>query len=198
MEEEIWKDIPGLEGKYQASNFGNIKSVNHTVVTSKGITHHRKEHQLHPSLARDGYLRLNIVLKDGRVKKYFIHRLVAMAFLPNPNNYPMVNHKDENKTNNHITNLEWCEAKYNINYGTGIKRRAVQVQKRVEMLDKNTNEVLRIFESVGEASAFVGVSIACITNTCTNYDGHHKTCRGYKWRYAAVTNGIVNSDTKRK
>lgn len=172
MEKEVWKEIPGFEGKYMASNYGRIKSIIH------------KEHILKQLKTKDGYMSLKLVRKDFSVKRFGVHRLVAMAFLDNPNNFPMVNHKDEDKTNNCVSNLEWCDAKYNINYGTGIKRRAIQVQRKVEMLDKNTNEVIRMFDSVGEASDFVGVTIACISNTCSNYDGHHKTCRGYKWRYA--------------
>lgn len=108
--EEIWKDIKGYEGLYQVSNYGRVKSFKHN-----------KEKLRKEVKDNMGYLIVNLS-KNGNKKIYKIHRLVAEAFLQNPNNYPQVNHKDENKINNRADNLEWCTAKYNSNYGTRNER----------------------------------------------------------------------------
>lgn len=105
--QEIWKDIKGYEGKYQVSNYGNVKSLNYR---NTG-----KERLLKPILQTDGYLCVGLCKP---LKMYLIHRLVAKEFIPNPDNLPCVNHKDENKHNNHVYNLEWCTNVYNLNYGT--------------------------------------------------------------------------------
>ena len=112
METENWKDIEGYEGLYQVSNLGRVKSLNY----------HRswKEQCLKPGKVC-GYLYV-ILSKDGEVYGKYVHILVAEAFIPNPFNLPYVNHKDEVKTNNCVSNLEWCTAKYNTNYGTGMRR----------------------------------------------------------------------------
>ena len=104
---EIWKDIKGYEGKYQISNYGNVKSLNY----------HRtgNEKLMKPTLQNNGYFWVMLCKPN---KRFLIHRLVADAFIQNPDNLPCVNHKDENKHNNHVDNLEWCTQLYNINYGT--------------------------------------------------------------------------------
>ena len=105
---EIWKDIKGYEGLYQVSNLGRVKSLSRK--------NHPKEEFRNLITNSKGYLIVNL-LKNNKGKTNKVHRLVAEAFIPNPNNYPQVNHKDENKTNNHVDNLEWCTNKYNSNYG---------------------------------------------------------------------------------
>lgn len=116
MVEEIWVDIKGYEGLYQVSNLGRVKSLER--IDSLG--HKRKEKIFKPQKNK-GYLRVSL-WKDGKGKKYSIHRLVAIAFIPNPDNLPEVNHKDENKFNNNVDNLEWCTVAYNNTYGTRIQR----------------------------------------------------------------------------
>lgn len=106
---EIWKDIEGYEGKYQVSNFGQVKSMI------------GQEKVLHPKKHRNGHLQIGLH-KDKKRKTMYIHRLVAQAFIPNPDNLPCVNHKDENPNNNNVDNLEWCTQKYNCNYGTRVDR----------------------------------------------------------------------------
>ena len=110
MKKEYWKPVVGYEGHYQVSNFGRVKSIKFG-----------KERILKPGTNKYGYL-LVMLCKDGKVKGFTVHRLVAEAFLPNPHNYPCVNHKDENKQNNNVSNLEWCSAQYNNTYGTRIER----------------------------------------------------------------------------
>ena len=105
---EIWKDIKGYEGIYQVSNFGRIKS-SYTKRILKGGKN------------KAGYLLVGLY-KQGVLSRKSIHRLVAEAFIPNPDNKPEVNHIDENKTNNMVSNLEWMTAKENINHGTRNER----------------------------------------------------------------------------
>lgn len=113
LPKQIWKDIKGYKGKYQVSNTGKVRSMNYRN-TGKGKL-------MKLGIRNAGYLQLGLY-KDGKYKYYLVHRLVAEAFIPNPNNLPQVNHIDENKTNNCVWNLEWCNAKYNSNYGTRLER----------------------------------------------------------------------------
>lgn len=116
---EIWKDIVGYEGLYQVSNLGNVKRLKGYKGRGKGYI--VEEHLIQPSINSRGYQ--NVVLcKNGKTKTFSMHRLVAIAFLDNSNNLQQVNHKDEDKTNNCVYNLEWCDATYNNNYGTRNKK----------------------------------------------------------------------------
>lgn len=101
---EIWKDIEGYEGLYQVSNLGRVKSLkfNKIKILSQGIS-------------GSGY-KIVSLSKENQRKIFLVHRLVAMVFIKNPNNYPCINHKDENKLNNLANNLEWCTHRYNCNY----------------------------------------------------------------------------------
>lgn len=125
--------------------------------------------------------------KDGKVKQPTVHRLVAEAFIPNPNNLDTVNHKDEVKTNNVASNLEWLSRTDNNNYGTRNKRIAeAQINdpkksKPVQMLDKTTGELLATFPSQSEASRVTGVAFQNISSCC---NGKLKSTGGYVWRYA--------------
>ena len=115
MEEEIWKDVVGYEGNYLVSNLGRVKTVPH-VVTYKGRSYISKERIMSLQYDACGYLQVRLS-KDAVKKTQKVHRLVAIAFIPNPNNLPEINHKDEIKTNNKVDNLEWCDRKYNMQYG---------------------------------------------------------------------------------
>lgn len=172
--EEIWKDIKGYEGLYQVSNLGRIKSL--------GNNKKRKEKLLLPSETRDGYLFVGLH-KNGNAKKFKVHRLVAEAFIPNPNNYPIVNHKKEfEKKNNNVENLEWCDNKYNINYGTHNQRQAKTKGKQVYQynLDK---KLIRIWESTSECQRN-GYSHSAISLCCRNkYRFGNNTYKGFIWSY---------------
>lgn len=110
---EIWKDIEGYEGKYQVSNLGNVRSLNYN--RTRGIK------ALKCWLSGAGYNTITLCL-NGRGESFTVHRLVAQTFIPNPNNYPCVNHKNEIKTDNRVENLEWCTYEYNTNYGDCIQK----------------------------------------------------------------------------
>ena len=118
---EIWKDIEGYEGLYQISNLGRVKSCSKLHSVKKGGTYMSKERILVPGKDKEGYLHVRLS-KNWKVKLCKIHRLVALAFIPNPENYPIINHIDEIKTNNCVNNLEWCSFKYNINYSRNRKK----------------------------------------------------------------------------
>ena len=114
---EEWRPIGGYEGLYEVSNLGRVRSVDR-YVKSKGESYWlRKGKMLSPAKDKNGYLKVNLYC-NGKCKTINVHRLVAQEFIPNPDNLPQINHKDEDKTNNRVDNLEWCDAKYNINYGT--------------------------------------------------------------------------------
>ena len=172
---EIWKDIVGYEGLYQVSNMGRVRSFKYNKVRI-----------LKPLSTNNGYLHVNL-RKNNSVKGLLIHRLVAQAFLENPNNFPQVNHKDENKTNNIVSNLEWCDVKYNNNYGSRNKKASIKmlnhhkISKVVLQIDKNTNVVINIFPSLIEAQRQTGCWQQHICKCCK---GKLKTSGGYIWRYA--------------
>ena len=133
LEQEIWKDIKNYEGLYKISNLGRVKSLPKYAGRS-----YRKEKILKTYLDKNGYVKV-ILCKNNRTRFLSIHRLLAEAFIPNPNDYPQINHKDENKQNNSLNNLEWCTCKYNINYGTRTKRdvekRKMKREQKQKLLD---------------------------------------------------------------
>ena len=164
---EIWKDIKDYEGLYMVSNWGRVKSIKFG-----------KERILKPVTNSSGYLSVKLC-KDGKVKAFTVHRLVAEAFLPNPDNLPCVNHKDENKQNNNVSNLEWCNCKYNINYGTGIERRSKKKSKPVLQYTLD-GEFVREWESATQAEKEGGFNNGHIIAVCGGKRNNHK---GYIWRY---------------
>ena len=164
---EIFKDIKNYEGLYQVSNLGRVYSIRNNKI-------------LKPKLNKCGYLSVNLKYKGSHVTKS-IHRLVAEAFIPNQNDFPQVNHKDEDKTNNCVDNLEWCTAKYNINYGTCRERTAQHFRKPVLMFDLNNN-FIKEFNSVAEASSYVNGDHSNIVGCCLMYE-HYNSAYGYKWKY---------------
>lgn len=118
---EIWRPIKGYEGKYEVSNKGRVRSLTRycmhfgyrkALIRGRLLIGHKDT---------SGYIMVGLHNK-GTIKNLLVHRLVAQAFIPNPHKYPIINHKDENKANNHVKNLEWCTQKYNVNYGTAKKR----------------------------------------------------------------------------
>lgn len=115
--EEVWEDVPGFEGIYRVSNIGRVCSVDRILRSGKP----RKGKILRCADDGHGYIRITLT-KNNESHKFMVHRLVAMAFIENPNKYPMVNHKDEDKSNNIVSNLEWCDCKYNINYGNRTRK----------------------------------------------------------------------------
>lgn len=125
--EEIWKTILGYEGLYEISSYGNVRSLDRVVTRSDGNERFAKGKRL-SKIKSNGYWRANLS-RDGKVSPVGVHRLVAIAFLRNPEAKPQVNHIDEIRTNNHIGNLEWATAKENVNHGSGLQRMAATQAK---------------------------------------------------------------------
>lgn len=163
--EEIWKDIKGFEDKYRISSNGNCYS-------------YFLNRNLKPTIDNNGYL-LYKLSKDGKQYTFRAHRLVAEAFLDNPGNLPEVNHKDEDKTNNIYTNLEWCDRDYNYRYGTGIERMKKHQHNKCVLQYTLDGEFVREWESISEAHRN-GFHRSHIIDCC---NGKQKTHKGFIWKY---------------
>lgn len=156
---EQWKNIENYEGLYEVSNLGRVKSLQNG--QEKILKPHKKNTK--------GYLQVGL-WKDGKVKKIQIHRLVASAFIPNPNNLPQVNHKNENPQNNCVQNLEWCDCQYNIDYS--------QSKKVLQFALDGT--LVKEWQSTAECGRN-GFNQSAVTCCC---NGIRKSHKGYKWKYA--------------
>lgn len=160
MIEECWKDIEGFEGMYKISSYGDIYSY--------------KTNKILKPIKSHGYLKVFLYKNNSR-KSYLIHRLVAESFIPNPNNFPVINHKNENKSDNHVCNLEWCSFKYNANYGTRNERMSSSLKgDKNPMYGKkgkyspNSKKIVclttgRVFNNIREAEEFY-----CLNNIGPN------------------------------
>ena len=168
---EKWKDIEGYEGLYQVSNMGRVKSLNYNRTGEEKILKSRKD--------RGGYLRVSLS-KEGKVKTFKVHRLVAQAFIPNPNNLPQVNHKDEDKQNNCVENLEWCNRSYNCNYGSRNERMAKSKSIPILQFSK-TGEFIRKWDSAMQVERELGFNHGSISKCLKGKK--YKLVGGYKWRY---------------
>ena len=174
--DEIWRDVVGYDGRYQVSNKGNVRSI----ARKDSIGRKCGGLILKPRSFRNGYLHVNL-FKDGKVKTKSIHRLVAEAFIPNPNNFPEVNHLDENKINNELSNLEWCDASYNSNYGTRIGRIVQKNSKKVKAVNIKTGEVLT-FNSIREAGR-KGYAREHVSRASRGIYYGGNLYRGHRWYY---------------
>lgn len=175
MKSEIWIPVLGFENMYQVSNYGKVKSLEREIDNKWGKTHLLKGRILKPQIDKYGYLYVNLY-KDKKNYHKTIHRLVATAFIPNPDNLPCVNHRDENPKNNFVENLEWCDNAYNLNYGGRKERAAKSRLKPVYQYDLEGNLVKK-WNSLKEIPYNNGnISMCC--------NGKIKTAYGFLWRYA--------------
>ena len=176
---EIWKDIKDYEGLYQVSNIGNVKSL--ARVVSHKITGHRTipEKILKPNSDGAGYLYVSLS-RDGKKKNPKIHRLVAEAFIPNSENLPQVNHIDEDKSNNRVTNLEWSTSLNNLNYSNVIEKGNSARKKKVIQRSFD-GEVIAIYPSMAEAVKTIGVNNHSLISMCCS--GKRKSAYNYLWEY---------------
>ena len=162
---EVWRFIKDYEDIYQVSNLGNIRNVKNGKIR-KFVKH------------KDGHLKVQLH-KNGKSKDFYVHRLVAQAFINNPTNAEIVNHKDENPQNNNVENLEWCNKKYNNTYGTKVTRQSKKIKKEVYQYDLQGNFISK-YNSVREAGTSLRANKANIANCCR---GLTKTAYGFVWRY---------------
>ena len=171
---EVFKDIKGYEGKYQISNMGRVKSLCSYNVTEERILkqyRHANTPYLFVCLSQ-GFINEN---KRTVYKNHDVHRLVAEAFIDNPDQLPFVNHKDENPTNNKASNLEWCTPKYNSNYGSIKVKQCKKVYRYTP-----SGQFVKCFPSVRSAAEAVGGYAGNITTCC---QGKMKTAYGFVWEY---------------
>ena len=179
--------VPGYESLYTVDEAGNVYSC-------------RAQRYLTHSISGNGYHTVEFN-ENGKNKRVLVHRLVASVFIENPLGLPQVNHKDENKDNNNVSNLEWCTAKYNMSYGSGPNRRVQSRlwytrtdrikdiarrngsarKKAVLQIDRDSGNVIAEFESAKEASIKTSVDHAHLCACCTGKG--YKTAGGFVWRY---------------
>lgn len=163
---EIWRDVQGYKGLYQVSNLGRIKSLYRNGLVLRG------------SVNNSGY-RIVMLYKGGKHKNFLIHRLVAQTFIPNPEHLLQVNHKDENKSNNSVNNLEWCTNRYNNLYHDKAKRTGIKEGKPVAQYTLS-GKLIKVWRSSHEAEK-AGYHARHIGECCS---GKIKTHQGYIWRFA--------------
>ena len=173
---EIWKDIPKYEGYYQASNLGRIRSIDRKIDVYGGNQHCKfkckqiiKGKVMKSKLTKDGYYEIGLN-KNGKTKCVRTHRLIAMTFIPNPNNYPVINHINHNRLDNRAENLEWCTIWYNNRYSKA---------RKVVQLDKNYN-LIKVWDCISDAYRELGVSVGNISKCCINKRFMTGNCY---WRY---------------
>lgn len=186
---EEWKDIKGYDGLYQVSNLGRVKSL--------GNDKSRKEKILKAETTKGGYLRVNLY-KKMKGKHMLIHRMVADAFIPNPENKPYIDHIDGNPFNNSIDNLRWCTHKENMNnpiakqrIGEFMKGHSVSQElrekirdthrKSIYQIDKINEHIIREWPSIIDAERELGIDHRKISNCC---NGKRKTAGDFIWKYA--------------
>lgn len=194
LDGEVWKDVVGYEGYYQVSNMGRVKSLDRMVNSTRSSTGFRlsKGRILKTYFAKYGKCRKNrdtakpyelVHLYNGVQERAFsIHRLVALAFIPNPQNLPQINHKDENPANNRVENLEWCDGIYNANYGTRNERVSANRKDKTPVNQFSINgEFIAQYESLSMAAKSTNVRISLISAVCR---GLQPSAAGFIWKFA--------------
>lgn len=174
----LWKKYGkiylGYEGYYQVSNFGRIKSLKFR----NGIIQKSKERIMQPTNNGKGYQIIGLRKPSQKKKNFYVHRLVAIAFIDNPNNYNIINHKDYNRANNNVDNLEWCTQSYNARYSL-IHRLYINC-KPVAKISPASNMIIETYKSIQQASNENNVSTTYISYCCK---GKYKTAKGYIWEF---------------
>jgi hypothetical protein len=168
LQKEVWKTITDFDW-FEVSNYGRVRSKDRIFIDSYGRICHKKGQLLKLKKQigkKDNYCQMMVSFHyEGKMYRKIVARLVAKEFVPNPNNYPQVNHKDENSKNNYFENLEWCTAKYNINYGEYLKRRAKSKSRPIDIYDEN-HIFIETLSSGVEVSKKYNVSRGSISTSC--------------------------------
>lgn len=173
-ENEEWRPVVGFEGLYECSSLGNVRSVDRkNRKFCKGCVLKQRK-------STNGYMVVTL-WKNNRKKLCTVHRLIIKSFIPNPNNLPECNHKNECKTDNRVENLEWCDHKYNNNYGTKNKRQSEKKQKRVLQYSLD-GDFIKEWPSLISVQNELGYNRGSLSNCCLNKT---KTAYDYVWKYAS-------------
>lgn len=186
--EEIWKDIEGYEGEYQVSNFGRVKSLPRWIEFSDGRVRFYQEKIIKDKKAGTGYRQVSLY-RNCFCEYFSVHRLVAEAFIPNPNSLRDVNHIDGNKTNNLETNLEWCSRSENIKhaYDTGLRIAhvgdAIKNKSKAVLQFKEDGTFVAEYPSATEAAKRNMCKQSNISYYCRGNNKHKKMYMGYIWKY---------------
>ena len=173
---EKWKDIEGFDN-YRISNLGRVQSCKKIIGCDDKVIGFTDVKLLKPWDDGRGYRKVSLFNNKKR-KDIRVHILVAKAFIPNPNNYPIINHKDENPSNNRVDNLEWCTNKYNSNYGTGKTRCANSHKKPIVSIDIKGNKTY--YDSAKDAAIILKTNATSITAAAR---GKQQTSCGLRWEY---------------
>ena len=183
MINEYYANVKGYENLYQVSCYGTIKSVDKVVKNKNGYRTIKRK-ILTPKFDKYGYLKVGLT-KEGKQKYKFVHRLVAETFIPNPNNYPIVNHIDGDKTNNHISNLEWCTQQYNVKhaYKNGLKK-GVSAEHRGSKNPKSKLTEKEVLLILGDKKKGIDIrdSYSLFKNQIS-FKGFENIWYGYTWKH---------------
>lgn len=175
--EEIWKPIIGYENLYEVSSKGRVKSIARVINRKNGRKQFVKEKLIAPANNGKGYYRVRLA-KNGKNTAYALHRLVASSFIPNPKELPEINHKDEDKSNNIVENLEWCDRAYNMNYGTRKSRAALANSTPIIQIDAD-GKLVKEWVSCVEAARQLDIHYQNI-DQCVR--GNIKQIKGYMFQ----------------
>lgn len=174
--QEIWVPVKNYEQFYQISNLGRIRSF-HKKKNTKSF------YILNPTLINSGYYNVTLYSPQAGRHKMLVHRLVAETFIPNPDNLPCINHKDENKLNNSVDNLEWCTYAYNNAYGTARIRRLETITKPISQYTLD-GLWLATYQSLSTAGRLLGIASSEIGTACKKGN----PCKGYYWKSTEAPN----------
>lgn len=163
LPDEVWKDVIGYEGYYEVSSLGRVRSVDRTVTGIDGVTQHFKGHLMTQRPDGNNYLICHLRMNRTR-RMIHVHRMVAEAFIPNPDNLPQVNHKDNSRTNSRVDNLEWCTVAYNSNYGLHKKRASVSHADKYRATYPNGTEIY--FRGHKQLAELLHRSVGTIDSWC--------------------------------
>lgn len=185
---EEWRDIPRYLGRYQVSSYGRVRTFPKDVsymnpngtysyqILGGEIMRQQKDAK--------GYCYITLSQENLSVSQELVHRLVAESFIPNPNFYPVVNHKDENPSNNHRDNLEWCTYQYNCTYGTALSRMSEKARergRRIGMYSLSDGSLIKVFKCPAEISEYFNKDMH--GNILAVCNGRRKKCAGYNWKF---------------
>lgn len=182
IDREEWRSVVGYEGLYEVSSHGRVRSLDRVIVDKRGHARFHEGKNIRTHRSKTGYMRVAIS-RDCKSYNTGIHRLVAQAFVKNPNNYDQVNHLNEDKEDNHYTNLEWSSASHNVNWGTRNDRVAAKMEKPV-IATRISDGKEFYFKSIAEAKRMGHTPTRVSKSKLKRYDG-------YYWRYADDAEYIV-------